>query len=70
MLIKFPAKTRYLFNIVLPFVLLFQGTLSTIENQIYIQTNFEEWNLPWILLEVLLILTLPKRNIKRPRQIC
>ena len=42
MLIKFPAKTRYLFNIVLPFVLLFQGTLPTIEKQIYIQTNFGE----------------------------
>ena len=42
MLIKFPAKTKYLINIVLPFVLLFQGALSTIENQIYIQTNFGE----------------------------
>ena len=42
MLIKFPAKTRYLFNIVLPFVLLFQGTLPTIGKQIYIQTNFAE----------------------------
>ena len=42
MLIKFPAKTRYLFNIVLPFVLLFQGTLPTIGKQIYIQTNFGE----------------------------
>ena len=42
MLKKFPAKTRYLFNIVLPFVLLFQGTLPTIEKQINIQTNFGE----------------------------
>ena len=42
MLINFPAKTRYLFNIVLPFVLLFQGTLPTIGKQKYIQTNFGE----------------------------
>ena len=42
MLIKFHAKTKYLFNIVLPFVLLFQGTLPTIEKQINIQTNFGE----------------------------
>ena len=42
MLIKFTTKTRYLFNIVLPFVLLFQGTLPTIGKQIYIQTNFGE----------------------------
>ena len=42
MLIKFTTKTRYLFNIVLPFVLLFQGTLPTIEKQINIQTNFGE----------------------------
>jgi len=42
MLIKFLAKTKYFFNIVLPFVLLFQGTLPTIEKQINIQTNFGE----------------------------
>ena len=42
MLKKFTTKTRYLFNIVLPFVLLFQGTLPTIEKQINIQTNFGE----------------------------
>ena len=42
MLIKFPDKTRYLFNIVLPFVLLFQGTLPTIEKEIDFQTNFGE----------------------------
>ena len=40
MLIKFPAKTKYLFNFVLPFALLFQWTLPTIENQINIHTNF------------------------------
>ena len=39
---KLLPKTRYLFNIVLPFVLLFQGTLPTIEKQINIQTNFGE----------------------------
>ena len=42
MLMKLLPKTRYLFNIVLPFVLLFQGTLPTIEKQINIQTNFGE----------------------------
>ena len=42
MLIKFTAKTRFLLKIVLPFVLLFQGALPTIEKQIYIQTNFAE----------------------------
>ena len=36
------TKIKYLFNIVLPFVLLFQGTLPTIEKQINIQTNFGE----------------------------
>ena len=40
MLIKFPAKTKYFFNFVLPFALLFQWTLPTIENQIYVHTNF------------------------------
>jgi len=39
---KFLTKTKYFFNIVLPFVLLFQGTLPTIEKQINIQTNFGE----------------------------
>ena len=39
---KFLPKTRYLFNILLPFVLLFQGILPTIEKQINIQTNFGE----------------------------
>ena len=39
---KFLPKTRYLFNIVLLFVLLFQGTLPTIEKEINIQTNFGE----------------------------
>ena len=40
MLIKFSAKTKYFFNFVLPFALLFQWTLPTIEKQIYIHTNF------------------------------
>ena len=39
---KFLPKTRYFFNIVLPFVLFFQGILPTIEKQINIQTNFGE----------------------------
>ena len=42
MLIKFPAKPKYFFNFVLPFTLLFQWTLPTIEKQIYIHTNFGE----------------------------
>ena len=42
MLIKFPAKTKYIFNFVLPFALLFQVTLPTIEKKIYIKTNFGE----------------------------
>ena len=40
MLIKFPAKTKYFFNFVLPFALLFQWTLPTIEKEIYIHINF------------------------------
>ena len=40
MLIKFPAKTKYFFNLVFPFALLFQWTLPTIEKQTYIHTNF------------------------------
>ena len=40
MLMKFLPKTRYFFNIVLPFVLLFQWTLPTIEKQTYIHINF------------------------------
>ena len=39
---KFFTKIRYFLHIVLPFVLLFQGTLPTIEKQINIQTNFGE----------------------------
>ena len=39
---KFLPKTRYFFNIVLPFVLLFQWTLPTIEKKRNIQTNFGE----------------------------
>ena len=39
---KLLPKTKYFFNIVLPFVLLFQGTLQTIEKKIYIKTNFSE----------------------------
>ena len=39
---KLLPKTKYFFNIVLPFVLLFQGTLQTIEKNIYIKTNFSE----------------------------
>ena len=37
---KFLTKTKYFFNIVLPFVLLFQWTLQTIEKKTYIQTSF------------------------------
>ena len=40
MLIKFPAKTKYFFNLELPLALLFQWTLPTIEKQTYIHTNF------------------------------
>ena len=40
MLINFPAKTKYFFNFVLLYTLLFQWTLPTIEKQIYIHTNF------------------------------
>ena len=39
---KLLPKTKYVFNIVLPFVLLFQGTLPTIEKQINLKTNFGE----------------------------
>ena len=39
---KFFPKTKYFFNIVLPFVLLFQWTLPTIEKKRNIQTNFGE----------------------------
>ena len=39
---KFLPKIRYFFNIVLPFVLLFQWTLPTIEKKRNIQTNFGE----------------------------
>ena len=39
---KFLTKTKYFFNIVLPFVLLFQWTLPTIEKKLYIQTNSGE----------------------------
>ena len=42
MLMKFLTKTKYFFNIVLPFVLLFQWTLPTIEKKLYIQTNYGE----------------------------
>ena len=42
MLMKFLPKTRYFFNIVLPFVLLFQWTLPTIEKKRNIQTNYGE----------------------------
>ena len=39
---KLPPKTKYFFNIVLPFVLLFQWTLPTIEKKKNTQTNFGE----------------------------
>ena len=39
---KFLTKTKYFFNIVLPFVLLFQWILPTIEKKLYIQTNYGE----------------------------
>ncbi len=43
MLIKLPAKTKYFFNFVLPFAILFQLALPKIENQIlYINTNFSD----------------------------
>ena len=42
MLMKFLPKTRYFFNIVLPFVLLFQWTIPTIEKKRNLQTNFGE----------------------------
>ena len=42
MLIKLPAKTKYFFNFVLPFAILFQWALPTIENQIYINTDFAD----------------------------
>ena len=42
MLMKFLTKTKYFFNIVLPFVLLFQWILPTIEKKLYIQTNYGE----------------------------
>ena len=40
MLLKSLAKMKYFFNIVLPFVLLFQGTLPMIEKKRGSQTNF------------------------------
>ena len=42
MLIKLTAKTKYFFNFVLPFAILFQWALPTIENQIYINTDFAD----------------------------
>ena len=42
MLKKFPAKTKYFFNFVLPFALLFQWTLPTIEKKLNLQTNVSE----------------------------
>ena len=39
---KLLPKIRYFFNFALLFALLFQGTLPTIEKQIYIKTNFGE----------------------------
>ncbi len=42
MFIKYMEKTKYLLNIVMPFVLLFQWTFPTIEKKINFQTNFEE----------------------------
>ena len=42
MLIKLPAKTKYFFNFVLTVAILFQWALPTIENQIYINTNFAD----------------------------
>ena len=42
MLIKFPAKTRYFLKLVLPFVLLFQWTMPTIEKKRNININFAD----------------------------
>ena len=40
MLLKFLSKKKYFLNFLLPFALLFQWTLPTIEKQTYIHTNF------------------------------
>ena len=42
MLIKLPSKTKYFFKLVLPFVLLFQWTIPTIEKKINININFAD----------------------------
>jgi len=42
MSIKFPSKTKYFLKLVLPFVLLFQWTLPTIEKKRNINTNFAD----------------------------
>ena len=42
MLIKFPAKTKYSFSLVLPFVLLFQWTMPAMEKKRNIHINFSD----------------------------
>ena len=42
MLLKFLSKNKYFLNFLLPFALLFQGTLPTIEKKLDLRTNFGE----------------------------
>ena len=42
MLIKLPSKTKYFLKLVLPFVLLFQWTMPTIEEKRNININFSD----------------------------
>lgn len=42
MLIKLPSKTKYFLKLVLPFVLLFQWTMPTIEKKRNININFAD----------------------------
>ena len=42
MLIKLPSKTQYFLKLVLPFVLLFQWTMLTIEKKRNININFSD----------------------------
>ena len=42
MLIKLPSKTKYFLKLVLPFVLLFQWTMPTIEKKRNIKINFAD----------------------------
>ena len=42
MLLKFLSKKKYFLNFLLPFALLFQWTLPTIEKKLNLRTNFGE----------------------------